>query len=113
MARRFTALVGLSTHTHLHARVHRECGFMQRYALRRMDGEEDHYETVRSLRKCETLQTLIYLHLVPPGGVSPVLEGVVHDGLQHQAVANVRRAAEMEHVYTPEGRVSVTQAAGL
>lgn len=37
MARRFTALVGLSTHTHLHARVHRECGFMQRYALRRMD----------------------------------------------------------------------------
>lgn len=37
MARRFTALVGLSTHTHLHARVHRECGFMQRYGLRRMD----------------------------------------------------------------------------
>lgn len=37
MARRFTALVGLSTHTHLHARVHRECGFMQRYALRQMD----------------------------------------------------------------------------
>lgn len=37
MARRFTTLVGLSTHTHLHARVHRVYGFMQRYTLRRMD----------------------------------------------------------------------------
>lgn len=50
---------------------------------------------------------------MPLCGVSPVLEGVVHDGFQHQAVANVRRATEMEHVYAPEGRVSVAQAAGL
>lgn len=42
-----------------------------------------------------------------------MLEGVVHDGFQHQAVADVRWAAEMEHVDAPEGRVSVTQAAGL
>lgn len=40
-----------------------------------------------------------------------MLEGVVNDGLQHQPVTNVRRAPEVEHVYAPQGRVSVTQAA--
>lgn len=41
---------------------------------------------------------------------SPVLEGVVNDGFQHKSVTDVRRATEMEHVYAPQGRVSVTQA---
>lgn len=50
---------------------------------------------------------------LPLCSISPVLEGVVHDGLQHQPVTDVRRAAKMEHVYAPKGRVSVTQAAGL
>ena len=40
-----------------------------------------------------------------------MLEGIVNDGLQYQSITNVRRAAEMEHVYGPQGRVSVTQAA--
>lgn len=39
-----------------------------------------------------------------------MLEGIVNNGLQHQSVTNVRRAAEMEHVYAPQGWVSVTQA---
>lgn len=45
--------------------------------------------------------------------ISPVLEGVVHDGFQHQPVTDVRRATKMEHVYAPKGWVSVTQAAEL
>lgn len=48
-----------------------------------------------------------------PCSISPVLEGVVHDGFQHQPVTDVRRAAKMEHVYAPKDWVSVTQAAGL
>lgn len=39
-----------------------------------------------------------------------MLEGIVNNGLQHQSVTNVRRATEMEHVYAPQGWVSVTQA---
>ena len=46
-----------------------------------------------------------------PALASPVLEGVVNDGFQHQSVTNMRRAPEVEHVYGPQGRVSVTQAA--
>lgn len=42
-----------------------------------------------------------------------MLEGVVHNGFQHQPVTDVRWAAKMEHVYAPKGWVSVTQAAGL
>lgn len=47
----------------------------------------------------------------PPALRAPVLEGVVNDGFQHQSVTNMRRAPEVEHVYAPQGRVSVTQAA--
>lgn len=40
-----------------------------------------------------------------------MLEGIVNNGLQDQSVTDVRRATKMEHVYGPQGRVSVTQAA--
>lgn len=40
-----------------------------------------------------------------------MLEGVVNDGFQHQSVTDMRWAPEVEHVYAPQGRVSVTQAA--
>lgn len=40
---------------------------------------------------------------------SPVLEGIVNNGLQHQPVANVRRATKVEHVYAPQGRMGITQ----
>lgn len=41
---------------------------------------------------------------------SPVLEGIVNNGFQHQSVTDVRWATKMEHVYGPQGWMSVTQA---
>ena len=42
---------------------------------------------------------------------SPVLEGIVHNGLKHQAITNMRRAPEVEHVYGPQSRMGITQTA--
>lgn len=49
---------------------------------------------------------------MPACGALPVLKGVVHYGFQHQAVADVRWATEMEHVDAAQGRVGIAQAAG-
>lgn len=59
----------------------------------------------------EKMFVFLLLLQPPPALASPVLEGVVNDGLQHQSVTNMRRAPEVEHVDAPQGRVSVTQAA--
>lgn len=39
-----------------------------------------------------------------------MLEGIVNNSFQYQSVADVRRATKMEHVYGPQGWMSVTQA---
>lgn len=39
-----------------------------------------------------------------------MLEGIVDNSFQYQSVADVRRATKMEHVYGPQGWMSVTQA---
>lgn len=39
-----------------------------------------------------------------------MLEGIINNGFQHQTVTDVRRATKMEHVYGPQGWVSITQA---
>lgn len=41
----------------------------------------------------------------------PVFEGIVDYSLQQQSVSNLRRSPEGEHVYGPQGRVSLTQTA--
>lgn len=42
---------------------------------------------------------------------SPVLEGIIHDGLEHQTVPHLRWASEMEHLDGLEGRVGMTEPA--
>lgn len=42
-----------------------------------------------------------------------MLEGVVHDGFQHQAVPDVGGATKMEHVDGPQGWMGITQAAAF
>lgn len=39
-----------------------------------------------------------------------MLEGIINNGFEYQSVTNVRRATKMEHVYGPQGWVSITQA---
>lgn len=42
----------------------------------------------------------------------PMLEGVVHDGLEHQAVPNLGGAPEVEHLNGLQRRVGTAQPAG-
>lgn len=48
----------------------------------------------------------------PAHPTSPILEGVVHDGLEHQAVPNLGWAPEVEHLNGLQCRMGTTQAAG-
>ena len=48
----------------------------------------------------------------PGSPVSPVLEGVVHDGFEHQAIPHLGWAPEVEHLNGLQRRVGVAQPAG-